>query len=162
MTVGVLTGTTVMLVMISSYLQNNAALDLVCDRHWNSPLVVSLVATSLEAAALTYVLIMYLGTIESILTHFQLRLQFRVLKIKLDYALCSWLWMLCFFIYEGVEAQQICKATVATVLVLKPTVWKHSFFKVSSLFILFWLSLWANDSCGALDKLRDRTDTVLC
>lgn len=78
-----------MLVMISSYLQSNAALDLVCDGHWDSPLVVCLIATSLEAAALTYVLITYLGTIESILTHFRLTLQFRVLQIKLDYALCS-------------------------------------------------------------------------
>lgn len=67
-----------------------------------------------------------------------------------------------FFIYEGVEAQQICKSAVTTVLILKPTVWKHSFFKVSRLFFLFWLSIWANDACGALDKLRDRTDTVLC
>lgn len=53
-----------MLVIVSSYLlKHNAALDVVCDRHWDSPLLVSLVATSLEAAALTYVLIVYLGTI---------------------------------------------------------------------------------------------------
>lgn len=52
-----------MLVIISLYLQRNAELDAVCDRHWDSPLIVALVATSLEAALLTYVLIMYLGMI---------------------------------------------------------------------------------------------------
>lgn len=52
-----------MLVIISAYLQRNAVLDVVCDRHWDSPLIVSLVATSLEAAVLTYVLIIYLGMI---------------------------------------------------------------------------------------------------